>query len=150
MANRPHSCPFLTQLPIKRETCGLVSCFRESENIRPLRYTVEQRSCACCDKEWLFPSLVPHSLTANRHKGKWFDQSLQSLGKAPYLDSHSRKSISILVMKWGCPLNTQPLTHAGFYSESVTGICAASVCCVSDTNKVLVLKGGAWPDPVHL
>lgn len=148
MANRPHSCPFLTQLPIKRETCGLVSCFRESENIRPLRYTVEH----VVTKSGF--SLPLHRILSLRiatwGKGKWFDQSLQSLGKAPYLDSHSRKSISIQVMKRGCPLNTQPLTHAGFYSESVTGICAASVCCVSDTNKVLVLKGGAWPDPVHL
>lgn len=49
------------------------------------------------------------------------------------------------------PLNIRPLIPAGFSLEKCDrDLSVLSVCSVSDTNKVLVLRGGAWLDPARL
>lgn len=114
---------------LKGKTCGLVSCFRESENTHPPRYTAESGML------WLSVSLsfplyrIPSLHIATWGRGKWHDPSLPSPDgpSLPPSTPTREKSISIQVMpQQRLPLNTWPLTPAGFSSESVTGIC---LCC---------------------
>lgn len=136
LANRPHSGPLSTQLSIKRKTCGLVSCFRESENTHPLRYKVEQRSQACCDSvSFLFLcATFPHSTSSHGVgvSGLTPPYYHQAGGKINQYSGHAT---------WTPPITHDLWLQQGSPQRAWQGfVCAASVCSVSGANKVLVLR----------
>lgn len=136
---------------LKGKTCGLVSCFRESENTHPPRYTAESGML------WLSVSLsfplyrIPSLHIATWGRGKWHDPSLPSPdgpSLPPSLPQHPlEKNQSVFR---SCHSNASPLTRdlwpqQGSPQRAWQGfVRAASVCSMSDANWVLVLRREGW------
>ena len=121
------------------------------KDMHPIIYTLEQRSQTSYDsKPFLFLYILfTYSTSPGVVRVSCLNPPFYHQANPSSLDTNLGKSISIRVMPTPITWDLRPLqgstrrTWQGF-------VCAASVCSVSDANKVLVLRGGERRDPVHL